>query len=334
MKFSRFPAGRRRLLGGLLATLLATSAGGVQAQAQSFPSKPIQIVVGFPSGSIIDVVARVVAEHLRNKLGQPVVVINKPGANGVIAATEVTRSPADGHTLLMTNSSSMTTNPHLYRKLGYQPSDFTPITMVTSAPLILVVNAQGDRTASFKTVADLVDYARAKPDELTFAAGGPGNITGLTFKILANQAGIKARQVIYKTALAAQLGLLGKEVDAFVDTPQTAPHVKAGKLTALAVTGGKRWRDLPDVPTLKEAGFPQIEVIFWLSLFAPAQTPPAIVDKLYTTLTTLRDDPVLVKQLLPHGDVEMMHPKDFAERIRAESAVWGEIIRKENLQLD
>lgn len=312
----------------------AQAPSAAPAGAQGFPNRPIQIVVGFPAGSIIDVVTRVAAEHLRNRLGQPVVVINKPGANGVIAATEVARAAPDGYTLLSSNSSSMTVNHFLYRKLGYQPSDFTPVTMLTSAPLILVVNAQGDRTASMRTVADMVEFARAKPDEFTFAAGGPGNITGLTFKILANHANVKVRQVLYKSAAAAQLGLLGKEVDAFVDTPQAGPHVRAGKLTALAVTGPRRWRDLPDVPTLKEAGFPQVEVVFWLSLFAPAKTPPEIVDKLHGTLATLREDANLAKQLLPHGDIELMGPKEHIERIRVESAMWGEIIRKENLQLD
>jgi tripartite-type tricarboxylate transporter receptor subunit TctC len=312
----------------------ASAAGLAQAQTPAFPTRPIQIVVGFAAGTTTDVIARVAAEHLRAKLGQPVVVINKPGANGVIAATEVARAAADGHTLLATNTSSMTVNPHLYRKLGYQLSDFAPVAMVTSAPLILTVNPTNERTGSFKTVADLVAYGRANPGALSYAAAGPGNITGLTFRILNKNAGIKANEVIYKSAIASQLGVLGKEVDAFIDTSGAVPLVKSGKLTALAVTSPKRWRDLPDIPTMKEAGFPQIDVTFWLALFAPAQTPPAIIDKLHSTLVTLRDDPVLMKQLLTHGDVEMTGPKEFGERIRAESAMWAEIIKRENIQLD
>lgn len=323
---------RRRVLGVVAASLAAVMAGGVQAQA--FPTKPIQIVVGFAAGTTTDTIARVAAEHLRVKLGQPVVVINKPGANGVIGATEVARAVADGHTLLATNTSSMTVNPHLYRKLGYQMNDFVPVAMVTQAPLILTVNPGNERLASVRTVADLVGYARANPGALSYAGAGPGNITGLTFRILNNHAGIKANEVLYKSAVASQLAVLSKEVDAFIDTPLAVPHVKAGKLTALAVTSPKRWRDLPDVPTMKEAGYPQIDVTFWLALFAPAQTPPAIVEKLHAALVSLKDDANLVKQLLPHGDVEMTGPKEFGERIRAESAMWAEIIKRENIQLD
>jgi tripartite-type tricarboxylate transporter receptor subunit TctC len=330
------PTGRRRLLGGLLAAGAAVAAlpAAAQSPAQGFPSKPIQIVVGFAAGTTTDTIARVAAEQLRTRLGQPVVVINKPGANGVIGATEVARATPDGHTLLVTNSSSITVNPHLYRKLGYAMADFAPVTLVTSAPLILTLNPTNERTGHIRTVADLVTWAKARPGALSYAAAGPGNITGLTFRILNNHAGIKANEVLYKSAVASQLGVLAKEVDAFIDTPLAVPPIKAGKLTALAVTGPRRWRDLPDVPTLKEAGFPQIDVTFWLALFAPAQTPPAIIEKLHTALAGLKDDPNLVRQLLPHGDVDLTGPREFAERIRVESAGWAEIIKRENIQLD
>jgi tripartite-type tricarboxylate transporter receptor subunit TctC len=330
------PTGRRRLLGGLLAAgaVVAALPAAAQSPAQGFPSKPIQIVVGFAAGTTTDTIARVAAEQLRTRLGQPVVVINKPGANGVIGATEVARATPDGHTLLVTNSSSITVNPHLYRKLGYAMADFAPVTLVTSAPLILTLNPTSERTGHIRTVADLVTWAKARPGALSYAAAGPGNITGLTFRILNNHAGIKANEVLYKSAVASQLGVLAKEVDAFIDTPLAVPPIKAGKLTALAVTGPRRWRDLPDVPTLKEAGFPQIDVTFWLALFAPAQTPPAIIEKLHTALAGLKDDPNLVRQLLPHGDIDLTGPREFAERIRVESAGWADIIKRENIQLD
>ncbi len=323
---------RRALLTGALAALSASLPVG--AQAQAYPNKPIQIVVGFAAGTTTDTIARVCADHLRAKLGQPVVVINKPGANGVIGATEVARAAPDGYTLLATNTSSMTVNPHLYRKLGYQMNDFVPVAMVTQAPLVLTVNPTNERLGSVRTVADLVSYAKANPGALSYAGAGPGNITGLTFRILNNHAGIKANEVLYKSAVASQLAVLSKEVDAFIDTPLAVPHVKADKLTALAVTSPKRWRDLPDVPTMREAGFPQIDVTFWLALFAPAQTPPAIIERLHAALATLKDDPALVKQLLPHGDVEMTAPKEFGDRLRAESAMWAEIIKRENIVLD
>lgn len=330
-----FPA-RRRLLGGLLAacTALAAQGAGAQGQAQSYPSRTIQIIVGFPAGSTTDLVTRVVAEHLRVKLGQPVIVVNKPGANGVIGATEAARATPDGYTLMATNTSLITVNPQLYRKLGYKQSDFTAVATITAAPLILTINPQSERTAAFKTVSDLVSFAKAKPGDLRYASAGPGNITGLAFEVLSNKAGFKALHVPYKGAVAAQQGVMAKEVDTFLDTPMAVPHIKSGKLAALAVTGPTRWRDLPDVPTMKEAGFPDVQVVFWGALMAPANTPPEIIDKLYAALSTLRDDPNAVRQLLPHGDVELLPPKEFNERIRQETEVWGEIIRREGLQLD
>lgn len=327
---------RRQLLGWLAAGLAATTSVPAFAQgaAQGYPSKPIQIIVGFPAGSTTDIVTRVAAEHLRKKLGQPVIVINKPGANGVIGATEAARAAPDGYTLMATNTSLITVNPQLYRKLSYAQSDFTAVTTLTAAPLILTINPQSERMGGFNTVQELANFAKAKPGDLRYASAGPGNITGLAFEVLANNAGFKALHVPYKGAVAAQQGVMGKEVDAFLDTPMAVPHVKAGRLRALAVTGPTRWRDLPDVPTMREAGFSDVYVVFWGALMAPAKTPPEIIDKLYNAMSSLRDDPEAVRQLLPHGDVELLPPKEFNERIRKETAVWGEIIRRENLQLD
>lgn len=314
---------------------LLFGAASTEVRAQSsYPSKPIQIVVGFQAGTTTDIVARLAAEQLKNKLGQPVIVVNKPGANGTIGAQEVSRAPADGYTLLGTNTSSMTVNPHLYRSAGYKLADFTAVTMLTSAPLILIVNSQSERTGKFKTVPDLIEFMRAKPGDLSYGQAGPGNITGLSFRILMNHTGTKATEVLYKSAAAAQLAVLGKEVDAFVDTPLAVPHVKAGKLNALAVTGPTRWRDLPDVPTMKEAGFPQVEVVFWLGLFAPAATPPEIVERLHGAIAGLRDDANLNRQMQAHGDVALMAPKPYNDIVKAQSAMWAEVIKRENIQLD
>ncbi|MFT3800498.1 MAG: tripartite tricarboxylate transporter substrate binding protein [Burkholderiaceae bacterium] len=322
-----------RLRSFVLSAVLCVIAG--TAAAQAYPSKPIQIVVGFPAGTVTDFVARIAAERLRQQLGQPVVVINKPGANGAIGAQEVARAPADGYTLLGTNTSSMVVNPHLYRHSGYRLDDFRPVSVMTSAPLMLTVNADSERTGAFRTVADLVDYARARPDDLSYAAAGPGNITGLTFRILANAAGIEVREVQYKSATASQLAVLAKEVDAFIDTPQALPNIRAGKLTALAVTSSRRWSELPDVPTMAEAGYPQIDVTFWLALFAPASTPSDVVERLHGALRSLADDAGLARQLSAHGAIEVdTEPVGFAERIRRESALWAETVRRENIRLD
>ena len=245
---------RRALIGMALA--LAGAAASSDANAQAWPTKPIRIITGFPAGSATDSIARTVAEHLRAKLGQPVIVENRAGANGALGAAEVARSPADGYTILATNSSSITVNPQVYRKIPYQPErDFTPLSMVVSAPFIIAVNPTGERTASVHTIADLVALARAKPGQLTYGSGGIGNLAHLGFEFINNRAGIKTTHVPYKSGVNAQIGLIGKEIDMLLDTPVTTPNIKAGRLRALAVTTAKRWPDLPDVPTMIEAGY-------------------------------------------------------------------------------
>ncbi|MFO1197989.1 MAG: tripartite tricarboxylate transporter substrate binding protein [Burkholderiaceae bacterium] len=324
---------RRTLLGAALGAAAASAAPG--ARAQAWPSKPIRIVVGFPPGSATDSIARVLAEHLRARLGQPVVVDNKPGANGVLGATEAARAPADGYTLLATNSSGITVNPQVYRRISYQPErDFTPLTMVVSAPFILTINPGAERTASVGNLADLIALARAKPGQFTYGSGGIGNLAHLGFEMINNRAGVKTTHVPYKSGVAAQIGLLGKEIDMLLDTPVTGPNVKSGKLRALAVTTAKRWPDLPDVPTMAESGYPGFDVPFWLGLFAPAQTPPAVVQALYDAIRTVRDDTNAMRLLQAQGTVELIDPQTFAARVKAETVAWGEVIRREKIELD
>lgn len=330
---------RRTLITAAIA-LLGTAPGlSSQAQAQAappnWPTKPIRLVTGFPPGSATDAIARTLAEHLRVKLGQPVLVENRPGANGVLGVTEVARAPADGYTLLVTNSSSITVNPQVYKKISYLPErDFTPLSMVVSAPFILTVNPTNERTASVNSVADLVALARSKPGQITYGSGGPGNLAHLGFEMINNRTGIKTTHVPYKSGVNAQLGVIGKEIDTLLDTPVTVPNIKSGKLKALAVTTATRWRDLPDTPTLIEAGYAGFDVSFWLGVLAPAQTPPAVIQTLYAAIRSVRDDPNAMRQLQMQGTVELTDPQAFAARIRAETAAWGEVIKRENIQVD
>jgi tripartite-type tricarboxylate transporter receptor subunit TctC len=325
----------RRLLPRIALLVAAFACAGAQAQTPAWPSKPIRIITGFPAGSATDAISRTLAEHLRAKLGQPVIVENRAGANGALGVAEVARAPADGHTILATNSSSITVNPQVYRKLGYVPErDFIPLTMVVSAPFILVVNPAAERTAGVNSVADLMALARSKPGQITYGSGGPGNLAHLGFEMINNRANVKTTHVPYKSGVNAQLGVLGKEIDTMLDTPVTLPNLKAGKLKALAVTTANRWRDLPEVPTMIEAGYPGFDVSFWLGLLVPAQTPPAVVQALYAALRTARDDPNILRQLQTQGQVELTDPQAFAARIRAETAAWGEVIRRENITLD
>ena len=324
---------RRSLMGASLAALMSSIAP--MARGQSWPNKPIRLVTGFPPGSATDGIARVLAEQIRIKLGQTVMVENKPGANGALGAAEVARSAPDGYSLLVTNSSSITVNPQVYKKLGYLPErDFTPISMVVSAPFIMTINPANERLAGVNTVADLVALAKRKPGEITYGSGGPGNLAHLGFELINQRAGIKTTHVPYKSGVNAQLGVIGKEIDVLLDTPNTVPNVKSGKLKALAVTTAARWRDLPDVPTMIESGYAGFDVPFWLGVLAPAKTPPAVVDALYGAILGSRDDPAAVQGLLNQGTIELLDPQTFASRIRAETTQWGEVIKRENIQLD
>lgn len=331
----RIPRSTRYLLCAALATIGGGSLIDAQAQTVAYPAKPIRIIVGFPPGSSTDSIARAIGEHLRTKLGQPVVVDNRSGANGVLGVTEAARATPDGYTLLATNSSSITVNPQIYRKIAYLPErDFTALTMAIAAPFILTTNATNERTAGVSTVADLVRLARAKPGLLSYGSGGPGNLAHLGFEMINNRTGIKTVHVPYKSGVGAQVAILAKEIELLLTTPSAIPNITAGRLKALAVTGRSRWHELPDTPTMIEAGYADFEVTYWLGLLAPAKTPATAIKALYDAIITMRDDANATKPLRAQGMVELIDPMTFTTRIRAETAAWGEVIRREKIQLD
>lgn len=324
---------RRRLISGLSALPIAGAFG--PARAQAYPTKQIRFMVGFPAGSTTDAIARVLAEQVRARLGQPTIIENRAGANGVLGVSEAARAAPDGYTVLVTNSSSITVNPQVYKKIPYLPErDFTPLTMAVSAPFFLTVNPANEKTAGVSNFAELVALAKTKPDVLTYGSGGVGNLAHLGFELINNKTGIRTRHVPYKSSNLAQIGMLAKEIDVQLDTPSAIPLYRSGKLKILAVSGPKRWPDLPEVPTLAESGFPGLEITFWLGAFMPIQTPPAIVQTLYEAMRGARDDPNLLKQLQFQGTVELMAPADFGARIKAETAGWGEVIRREKIELE
>lgn len=321
----------------IMATAMESFGFATHANAQTapYPSRPIRMMVGFPPGSSTDSIARAIGDHLRLKLGQPVVVDNRAGANGVLGVTEAARATPDGYTVLATNSSSITVNPQIYRKISYLPErDFAPLTMAISAPFILTVNATHDRTVGVNSVADLVKLARSRPSSLTYGSGGAGNLAHLGFEMINNRAGITTVHVPYKSGNAALLAVLGREIDTMLTTPSAVPHVTAGRLKALAVTTSKRWHELPSTPTMIESGYADFDVPFWLGILAPSKTPPAIIRTLYEVILTMREDAVATKPLRAIGTVELLDPTSFASRIRAETALWGEIIKREKIQLD
>ena len=324
----------RRLSALITLGCMALTTAYAQEAAKPWPTKPLRIVVGFPAGSVTDTVARVTAEQLTKTLGQPVVVENKPGANGAIGVGEVARAAPDGYTLLVTNSSSITINPQLYKQITYKASDFAPITMLIEAPFILTVNPEWAQKNGVSSIQDLIRYAQAQPDKLTYGSGGQGNMAHLTFVSLSNRANIKTTHVPYKSGALAGLAMISGELNAGFDTLSTVPNVQAGKLKALAVTSSKRIVQLPDLPTMAEAGFSGFEVIFWMGLLAPAGTPQPIIAKLYEAARLITTNPKAEAVLKSNGDPVMLDPKSFASLISKEVPAWGEVIRREGLVLE
>ena len=327
----------RRLALGVTAAALCAALAPMAAQAQAaanYPSKPVRLVVGFPAGSVTDAIARLMAEQLTKSLGQPFVVENKPGANGMLGATEVARAAPDGYTLLVTNSSSITINPQIYKKAGYTAGDFAPISQIIDAPFILVVNAAWAQQAKVNTVANLVDYAKANPGKLSYGSAGPGNIAHLSFAMLSNQKQIQTVHVPYKAGSQAQMAAIGGEIQTLFDTPPGIPQIEAGKLKALAVTSAKRMTRLPNVPTMAEAGVPGFDVSFWLGALAPKGTPPAVIDKLYAAIKQMPDNPGAKNALAMQGDPVVTDPATFARRIATETPQWSAVIKREGISLD
>jgi tripartite-type tricarboxylate transporter receptor subunit TctC len=324
---------RRRAL-TLAAALACAAAAPAHAQDAAWPNKPIRVIVPFPAGSFTDMVARVVSDTLARSLGQPVVVENKAGANGVIGVSEAARAAPDGYTLLVTNSSSITINPQLYRKITYKTTDLAPVTMLLEAPFILVTNPQWAQKNNIATVNDLVQFARSNPGALSYGTPGAGNIGHLSYAMLSNRTKVSTTHVPYKSTAQAQLATIGGELNSMFDVMTAVPHIQAGKLKALAVTAPQRLAQLPDVPTMAQAGVPDFNIAFWIGLLAPAGTPPEIVAKVNAAAQGLLADPKAKAALSAQGELTMRDPAAFAQRIAAEVPAWGTVIQAEKLALD
>ena len=304
------------------------------AQDKKWPAKLIRIVVPFPAGSITDAMARLLADNLSKSLGQSVIVENKGGANGSIGATDVARSAPDGYTLLATNSSSITGNPLIYKNSPYKSTDFAPIALVLDAPFILNVNTEWAKKHAINSVKDLVAFAKSHPSELSYGSGGVGNLAHLAYAMLSNDGQFKATHVPYKSGSQASMAMLAGEVNTSFDTLASVPQIRAGKLKALAVTPKQRISQMPDVPTMVEAGFPNIDLTFWLGLLAPAGTPADIVEKLYEHARQAMSVPAAKTALSAQGTIVMTNPKDFATRIANETKQLAQVIKRDNITLN
>ena len=314
----------------ILACVLAAFAG--TAAAQSFPSKPIRILVPSPAGSSPDIRARQIGAKLTESLGQPVIVENRPGANGMIAARETARAAPDGHTLflaLINNAIGDALNPDPCCRLN---RELMPVSRFTMTPLVMVVNASLD----VQSVKEFVELAKAKPGALTYASGGTGSISQLVGEWIKSEAGIKVLEVPYKGVNAEIPDLLAGVVMAAYVVPQViVTHVKAGKLRALAVAGPSRLAMFPTVPTTAEAGLPGVEAIVWNGIFAPAGTPPPVIQILHRELVRAYNAPDVKNQVLATGsEVAGDTPEEFAAFVRSESAKWSKVIRDANIKPD
>ena len=318
------------VIAGFCALVLAT-----EALAQKYPSRPVKVMVGFSAGGPVDVVARIIGDRLSNKLGQPFVVENRAGANGMIAAEGVARADADGYTMLACNSSTITLNKTLFKDIRYDPEkDFAPLTTVVSAPLVLVVNPENPKTANIKTVADLVAAAKAAPGALAYGSGGNGNLAHLAMELLSQKAGIKMIHVPYRGGSAAEVGILAQEVLAVFDPLSAVPLVKAGKLRALAVSSAERLPALPDVPTVAEAGYPGFDISFWVGFFMPKATPAPILETLHREIVAAAKDRAAEEKLGSQGVVSVLSPADYAAKIAKETKELAEVVAAANIKAE
>lgn len=325
----RFPSRRRLLAAAGAALCFAIPAF---AQAQTYPTKPVKLVVPYPPGGPTDIVARLVAQKLSDAMGQQFIIDNRPGAGGNPGAELVARSPADGYTLVVATTAHAI-NPSLFKNLGYSLSkDFAPVSQLTSGPLVIVANPQ----LPAKNVAELIALAKAKPGELNFASSGNGQSTHLSAELFAAMAGVKMNHIPYKGSAPALTDTMGGQTQLMFDTMLSAmPHVKAGKLKALAVTSATRSPVAPDLPTVAESGLPGYEAIAWNGLLAPAGTPPEVLARLSAELKKVLAAPEVKEKFEAQGFAASWNsPEDFGRFMTAEVDKWAKVVKTSGAKVD
>ncbi|MFM8548605.1 MAG: Bug family tripartite tricarboxylate transporter substrate binding protein [Betaproteobacteria bacterium] len=305
---------------------LALAGAAALAQAQSFPSKPIRLVCPFPPGGAVDIASRAIAAELSKTIGQTVNVENKPGAGGNIGGVDVARSAPDGYSLLMTTSGIQAINPVLYRKMPFDPNkDLVSVAALVSLSNVLVVHP----SVKANSVADLLAMVRAEPGKVTFASSGSGTSIHMSGEMFMHLTGTRMIHVPYKGSAPAITDLLGGQVQIMFDNiPSALPHIRSGKLRALATTGGQRDPALPDLPTIAEAGVKGYEAGVWFGLAAPAGTPPEVIAKISAEAIKGTRSPEFVKRMTELGYVVMGYgPERMTAMLRDELARWTPVIK-------
>jgi tripartite-type tricarboxylate transporter receptor subunit TctC len=310
-------------------SLVCLSAGAVYAQ--TFPVKPLRMVVPFAPGGGTDVIARYVAAGMAESMNRQVVVDNRGGANGIIGTEIVARAPADGYTLLFV-SSPHSVNASLYPKLPYDTlRDFAPVSMVATSPYVLVINP----SLPVRNVKELIALAKTKPDQITYGSGGSGSSAHLAAELFNQMAGVKLREIPYKGAGPALLAVLsGESAAVFGNALTVKPHIESGKLRALGIASAKRSASAPEMPTIAEAGVPGFHADAVLGLLAPARTPRAIIEKLNAEVHKTMRQPGAVDAMRSMGvDIALSTPEEFGRVIESEMHRWGKVVRALNLKM-
>jgi tripartite-type tricarboxylate transporter receptor subunit TctC len=319
-----------RRLGLIALTAMSIAAVASQAEAQSYPNRPIRMIAPFPAGGLVDVLARAIGEELAKTLGQPIIVENKPGAGGNIGADIVAKAEGDGYTLLMTSPGIQSINQFLYKTMPFDPDKaFAPISLVADMSMLVVVHPK----TNVKTLADLLAAARANPGKLTFGSAGVGTTGHLGQALLTHVAKINLTHIPYRGAAPSVTDLIAGQIDGVVDNPPTVmSHIRAGTIVPLAVAAKERLAVLPDVPTAAEAGLPGWEASSWFGVVAPAATPPDIIRRLHAEIAKAVRQPSMARFTTQSGARMVGNtPEEFARLIVDERKKWGEIIKAANI---
>ncbi len=316
---------------GLIGLIGLTAVGGAAMAQSAYPSRPLTLVVPFPAGGALDIVARALADEMRKHLGQPVIVENRAGAGGTLGSGIVARAAPDGYTMLLGSVATHAIGPGVYRNLSYDAlKDFAPITQVTASPLLVASSA----TLKVATLPELLAAARAQPGKLNFGSTGNGTAVHLAGELLKSSANLDVVHVPYKGGGEAMTALItGEAAYMVVNVELVLPQVRGGKARALAVTGNRRLAALPDVPTLREAGVAGADVTTWFGLFAPAGTPKAAVDRLQRDAAIALQ--ALTERFATQGDEAVgSTPEQFTAFVRAEHAKWGKVIKDSGMKIE